>query len=152
MSWESFKLSGYLADGYAPLGKPFFHEDSIRPMHQGPGVDTVALSCSSEEDEALSLLTYMLFFFCTASYLLLICIGQTSMAGMRWGCNVLNKAPSVGVWIAPGLCAWELQLKWTISSIPILNELDGTGMLVSSGPLPLQTGVNTLNLYNIAKG
>lgn len=82
---REFKMLGSRADGYAPLQQCTSLEASIGPMHDGPGEESAALHLSPREDDAFQLLTTCSSAICTASYLLLVCSRQLSMAEMRWG-------------------------------------------------------------------
>lgn len=74
------------------------------PMHGGPGVDSASLYLSSVHEEAFHFWPASFSPVFTASYLLVVFLGQTWMGGTHWICTVFNNGPSAGVCISGGLC------------------------------------------------
>lgn len=68
------------ANGNTQLEQPASVEATIGPMHDLPCIDSTALHRFHRKYEAFCFVTYIFRPTCTASYLLIVYIGQAGMA------------------------------------------------------------------------
>lgn len=136
---EKSKGLGSHADGYVTVEQHNFIEESIGHFPDCPGADYAALYLSPAEGEEIAFLTYRILSHLYTLNDLIVSIGQRWLDGERWGCTVLKKGPSIGVWISAGLCCRVVPGQ-KVSSLPaVAVKLYETGNLVSHGPLLLQS-------------
>lgn len=85
---------------YAPLEQRTFLEAGVRPICGDPGVVTIALRRSLENEEAVWFPTNIFPPICTARYLLVVSKAHTWMIGTRSDALCCRRGLCVGVWIA----------------------------------------------------